>query len=203
VVLMASPMAHQTGFMYGLMMPIMLKASAVLQDIWEPLKAIDLIRTESVTFTMASTPFLTDLAHRRRGPARRCPRCDLPVRWRADPRSAGRTGARGAGRQDRLGLGHDRKRRRHPDQARRRRRARLHHRRLPAARRGIQGGRCRRCKPATGQPGKLLLRACSNFGGYLKRPQWNATDAEDWFDTGDLASSTNAAMCASPAAART
>ena len=27
----------------------------------------------------------------------------------------------------------------------------------------------------------------SNFGGYLKRPQWNGTDAEGWFDTGDLA----------------
>ncbi|MGB6101037.1 MAG: AMP-binding protein, partial [Comamonas sp.] len=62
VVLMASPMAHQTGFMYGLMMPIMLRASAVLQDVWEPQKAIELIRNEHVSFTMASTPFLTDLA---------------------------------------------------------------------------------------------------------------------------------------------
>jgi len=35
--------------------------------------------------------------------------------------------------------------------------------------------------------GKLIVRSCSNFGGYLKRPQWNATDAEGWFDTGDLA----------------
>jgi cyclohexanecarboxylate-CoA ligase len=61
IVLMASPMAHQTGFMYGLMMPIMLRASVVLQDVWEPMKAADLIRQESVTFTMASTPFLTDL----------------------------------------------------------------------------------------------------------------------------------------------
>ena len=33
VVLMASPMAHQTGFMYGLMMPFVLRASAVLLDI--------------------------------------------------------------------------------------------------------------------------------------------------------------------------
>ena len=62
VVLMASPMAHQTGFMYGLMMPIMLRASAVLQDVWEPKQAIELIRGEGVSFTMASTPFLTDLA---------------------------------------------------------------------------------------------------------------------------------------------
>ena len=55
-------MAHQTGFMYGLMMPIMLRCSAVLQDIWDAKKAIELIRAEGVTFTMASTPFLTDLA---------------------------------------------------------------------------------------------------------------------------------------------
>ena len=62
VVLMASPLAHQTGFMYGLMMPIMLRASAVLQDIWDPARAAELVRQERVTFTMASTPFLTDLA---------------------------------------------------------------------------------------------------------------------------------------------
>jgi cyclohexanecarboxylate-CoA ligase len=38
-----------------------------------------------------------------------------------------------------------------------------------------------------GQAGRLLVRCCSNFGGYLKRPHLNGTDAEDWFDTGDLA----------------
>jgi len=38
-----------------------------------------------------------------------------------------------------------------------------------------------------GQVGKLLVRACSNFGGYLHRPQLNNTDADGWFDSGDLA----------------
>ena len=38
-----------------------------------------------------------------------------------------------------------------------------------------------------GAIGRLLVRGCSNFGGYLQRPQWNNTDAEGWFDTGDLA----------------
>ena len=38
-----------------------------------------------------------------------------------------------------------------------------------------------------GTPGKLYVRSCSNFGGYLKRQHLNGTDAEDWFDTGDLA----------------
>ncbi len=87
VVLMASPMAHQTGFMYGLMMPIMLRASAVLQDIWEPKKAVELIRAEGVTFTMASTPFLTDLARTvaETGTSRAQP-AHLPVRRRADSR---------------------------------------------------------------------------------------------------------------------
>ncbi len=33
VVLMASPLAHQTGFLFGLMMPIVLQCGAVLQDI--------------------------------------------------------------------------------------------------------------------------------------------------------------------------
>jgi cyclohexanecarboxylate-CoA ligase len=39
----------------------------------------------------------------------------------------------------------------------------------------------------SGKIGRLLVRSCSNFGGYLKRPQWNGTDRDGWFDTGDLA----------------
>ncbi|WP_367604124.1 AMP-binding protein [Teichococcus rhizosphaerae] len=62
VLMMSSPMAHQTGFMYGLMAPILLGAKVVLQDIWQPEEAADLIEAEGVTFTMASTPFLSDLA---------------------------------------------------------------------------------------------------------------------------------------------
>ena len=46
VVLMASPMAHQTGFMHGLMMPIMLEAGVVLQDIWDPQQAVALVNAE-------------------------------------------------------------------------------------------------------------------------------------------------------------
>jgi cyclohexanecarboxylate-CoA ligase len=75
VVLMASPMAHQTGFMYGLMMPIMLGASTVLQDIWEPRQAVAAINAEGVSFTMASTPFLSDLAKTVAERALPCPRC--------------------------------------------------------------------------------------------------------------------------------
>ncbi|MGA7390418.1 MAG: hypothetical protein WBW99_21170 [Pseudolabrys sp.] len=33
----------------------------------------------------------------------------------------------------------------------------------------------------------MKVRGCSNFVGYLKRPQLYGHDAEEWFDTGDLA----------------
>jgi cyclohexanecarboxylate-CoA ligase len=39
----------------------------------------------------------------------------------------------------------------------------------------------------TGTQGSLQARGCSNFVGYLKRPELDNTDAEGWFDTGDLA----------------
>ncbi|MBN8909026.1 MAG: AMP-binding protein, partial [Rhodospirillales bacterium] len=61
VLLMSSPLAHQTGFLYGVMAPIVLGATQVLQDIWQPEMAADLIQSEGVTFTMGSTPFLSDL----------------------------------------------------------------------------------------------------------------------------------------------
>jgi cyclohexanecarboxylate-CoA ligase len=61
VVLMASPMAHQTGFLVGLLLPLYLGGRVVLQDIWNPTRAADIIEAEQVTMTMASTPFLADL----------------------------------------------------------------------------------------------------------------------------------------------
>ena len=32
-----------------------------------------------------------------------------------------------------------------------------------------------------------MIRSCSSFGGYLKRPDLNDTNVEGWFDTGDIA----------------
>ena len=38
-----------------------------------------------------------------------------------------------------------------------------------------------------GTEGRLQVRGCSNFLGYLKRPELDNTDPDGWFDTGDLA----------------
>ena len=188
VVLMASPMAHQTGFMYGLMMPIILQASAVLQDIWEPKKAIDAIRTEGATFTMASTPFLTDLARTvtetgQTVPSLRtflCAGAPIPgplveqARTALGAKIVSAWGMTENGAVTTTGLDDDDERSFNTDGYP-----------LPGVEIKVVDGDGHPL-PA-GQPGKLLLRACSNFGGYLHRQHLNGTDEQDWFDTGDLA----------------
>lgn len=192
VILMASPMAHQTGFMYGLMMPIMLRASAVLQDLWEPAKAIELIRDERVSFTMASTPFLTDLARTvaadvKAGgvgvPTLRIFLCaGAPIPGPLVEQARGALGAKvvSAWGMSENGavtttLPED------PDT----RPASTDGCPLPGVEVKVVDGDGQALP--VGESGRLLLRACSNFGGYLKRPQLNGTDADDWFETGDLA----------------
>lgn len=188
VVLMASPMAHQTGFMYGLIMPIWLQASAVLQDVWDPIKAIALIRQEQVTFTMASTPFLTDLARTvaEQGggvPSLRsflCAGAPIPGPLVEQARAA--LGAKivsawgmtenGAVTLTRLADADERS---------------FNTDGLPLPGVELKVVDVDGASLPAGEAGKLLLRACSNFGGYLHRPHLNGTDAEGWFDTGDLA----------------
>jgi len=187
VVLMASPMAHQTGFMYGLMMPIMLRASVVLQDIWEPRQAIALVRQEGATFTMASTPFLTDLARTVAETGEGLPTlrtflcAGAPIPGPLVEQARAALGAKvvsawgmtenGAVTLTRLDDSDERS---------------FNTDGCPLPGVEIKVVDVDGQDLAVGEAGRLLLRACSNFGGYLRRPHLNATDAEDWLDTGDL-----------------
>lgn len=188
VVLMASPMAHQTGFMYGLMMPIMLRGSVVLLDQWDPQLGIELIGAEKISFTMASTPFLSDLTKtvRETGsvvPTLKtflCAGAPIPGALVEEARRVLGTkivsawGMTENGAVTLIHLDDDDARASSTDGC------------------PLDGVEVRvaddsgQALPAN-EVGRLLVRSCSNFGGYLKRPQWNATDAEGWFDTGDLA----------------
>jgi cyclohexanecarboxylate-CoA ligase len=188
VVLMASPMAHQTGFMYGLVMPILLRASVLLQDIWDPRKAIELIRAEGASFTMASTPFLNDLARAvaetgARVPSLRtfvCAGAPIPgalvekARKNLGTKIVSAWGMTETGAVTLTGLDDD-------DELA-----------FTTDGRPLPGVEVKVIDPGgTSLPanhvGRLMVRSCSNFGGYLHRPQWNSTDAQGWFDTGDLA----------------
>ena len=188
VVLMASPMAHQTGFMYGLMMPVLLGGCAVLLDVWDPARAAALIAEHRCTFSMASTPFLTDLAAQVESSGADASSLKIflcagaPIPGTLVERAGKSLGAKivsawgmtenGAVT---MTLPDD------PEE------------------RSINTDGCAvpgmevRAVDAEGAPlppnveGRLQVRGCSNFGGYLKRPHLNGTDADGWFETGDMA----------------
>jgi cyclohexanecarboxylate-CoA ligase len=61
VVFMPSPLTHITGILYGLQMPFMLGAPVVLQDVWDPAAAFELMIEHRASFMIAATPFLHGL----------------------------------------------------------------------------------------------------------------------------------------------
>ncbi|MCZ6592967.1 MAG: AMP-binding protein [Alphaproteobacteria bacterium] len=61
VILMPSPLTHITGYLYGIQLPIVLGAPAVLMEMWNAKVAADLIDSHGVTFTIAATVFLQEL----------------------------------------------------------------------------------------------------------------------------------------------
>jgi acyl-CoA synthetase (AMP-forming)/AMP-acid ligase II len=63
VILMSSTFGHQTAYLYGLCLTLLLGAKGVWLDIWSAEEAARLIEAERVTFTMGATPFLHDLTH--------------------------------------------------------------------------------------------------------------------------------------------
>lgn len=187
-VLMASPLAHQTGFMYGLMMPIVLGARVVYQDVWNAGRAVDLIAAEGVTFTMAATPFLSDLADEaaKRPDDVRTLRTFLsagaPIPRALVRRAAESLGANiisawgmtenGAVTTTRIGDP--------PDKT-------FETDGFPMKGMEIRVVDENGAVLPPDREGRLQARGASNFVGYLKHPEWYATDAEGWFETGDLA----------------
>jgi len=61
VILMASTFGHQTGYLYGFCVKLLLGATGIWLDIWNAEEAARLIEAHRVTFTMGATPFLQDL----------------------------------------------------------------------------------------------------------------------------------------------
>lgn len=187
-VMMASPLAHQTGFLYGVMMPVYLQATAVLQDIWDPAYAVKVAHAEKPTFTMASTPFLADLidiAPKYPGQldslkvfvSAGAPIPGALVEKAAEVVSARVVSAWGMTENGAVTMTQ-------PDD--------------PVSRASssdglalpwmeVQAVNDQHEPVAVGQEGNLLVRGASLFVGYLKRPELYRVDDEGWFETGDLA----------------
>ena len=188
VIHMPSPLAHQLGFMYGIVLPIMLGGTAILQDIFSAPEMARQIRDEAASFTMGATPFLNDLTEHVAATGQATPSLRVFVSAGAPiPRalvakarqtlgaaivSAWGMSENGAVTTTRLDDGEEKATTTDGGP-------------LPGMELRILGADGA-VLPA-GQEGQLQVRGCSNFIGYLKRPELNPNDPDGWFDTGDLA----------------
>ncbi|MCE8012413.1 AMP-binding protein [Billgrantia desiderata] len=187
-VFMPSPLAHQLGFLYGLMLPVYLQATAVLQDTWKPAEAVDIIRAERPSLMLGSTPFLADIAEQAEahGPDLQSLKLfmcagapipsplvekaarNLPTRiisaWGMTENGAVTTTRPGDA----------------PSRA-------VHTDGLPLPFMELKVTDLEGNTLPPGQEGPLYVRGASLFVGYFKQPELYGVDAEGWFPTGDLA----------------
>ncbi len=56
-----SPLAHQTGFLYGMTLALVLGVPQITQAEWDAKRALTSLNTHGASFVQAATPFLTDL----------------------------------------------------------------------------------------------------------------------------------------------
>lgn len=56
-----TPLAHQTGLLYGMWLSFALGSTQVIQDVWDAHRAAAALREWDGTFVQAATPFLADL----------------------------------------------------------------------------------------------------------------------------------------------
>lgn len=187
VFFMPSPLAHQTGFLVGILMPILVQGTSVLQDIWNGDRAVPIIRSEAATITMASTPFLLDLTEAVEREGGDLPSFRIfiaggaPIPRALVRRSSARLGAAivsiwgmtecGASTatdvDDPVDVSSETDGRPNPG---------------AEIRVVDQAGNV---LPA-GSEGHLQVRAAGNFVGYLKRPNLYTVDQDGWLETGDL-----------------
>lgn len=60
VIVMPSPLAHASGFLYGVLMPITWRQKVVYQDLWNAETFLDIVEAEAGTYTIGSPPFVMD-----------------------------------------------------------------------------------------------------------------------------------------------
>jgi cyclohexanecarboxylate-CoA ligase len=68
VFLMASPVAHISGLLYGILLPVQVGARVVLMESWDAGAFLELVEREGATFSAGATPFLQDVVDHPRVP---------------------------------------------------------------------------------------------------------------------------------------
>lgn len=188
VLLVASPVGHMTGYAAIVLLAVYLGGTMVLQDVWDAKHGVDLMSQEGVTYTAASTPFLSDICEAVKAGAPRpqslrsflCGGAPIPSvlieragkeldlkvcsLWGMTEVLSGtltepsRVADKSASTDGR------------PQDGMEVRIVDFDGKLLPA-----------------GESGRLLVRGSQMFKGYYKRPDLETFDSEGWFDSGDLA----------------
>ena len=190
VALMSSTFGHQTGYLYGYCLTLLLGSTGVWLDVWNAEEAARLIEAERVTYTMGATPFLQDLTYspavdqrdlsslrlfisagaaiprKLVQDARKRLRCAISAGWGMSEN--GLVTCNGLDDPDEKVFGTD-------------------GRPLPGMDVAVVGDDGE-ILPA-GREGDLLVRGHSQFVGYWKRPEFtrDAHTPDGWFKTGDRA----------------
>jgi cyclohexanecarboxylate-CoA ligase len=186
-ILSATPLAHQLGFILGVIVPVVVASSVVMQDVWSAPVALERIREHNVTFAMGATPFLADLIdHAAKagdaGSLRTFLSAGAPIPRQLVKRAREEIGFKvlsAYGMTENLLVSSTR-----PDDPEQKV---FETDGIPTVGIELRVVSLEGKILAIGEAGKLLTRGTSLFVGYLKRPELYNVDKEGWFDTGDLA----------------
>lgn len=188
IMLAATPLGHLTGYAMLAMLPLMLGSTTVLQDVWEVKRALEIIARENVSFTAASTPFLTDLVNEVSAGAQRpesfrlflCAGAPIPSSLIDRAFSEMKLAVCSAWGMTEVVAASMTEPHRAAEKS-----SRSDGLALPNVELLIVDDAG--AELPLGQTGRLLVKTPSLFGGYLKRPELNGLTEGGWFDTGDLA----------------
>ena len=61
VCFMASTLAHQTGFLYGFIVPLSTGQKVVYQEVWDAQQLVSIVDDEQIAYTLSATPFVADM----------------------------------------------------------------------------------------------------------------------------------------------
>ena len=188
VLLVASPVGHMTGYAAIVLLSVYLGGTMVLQDVWEAKRGVSLMASEGVTYTAASTPFLSDICEAVKAGAPHpkdlrsflCGGAPIPsVLIERAANELGLTVCSLWGMTEVLSGTLTEP-------------ARAAEKSASTDGRSIEGMEVRivdfEGRPVpTGESGRLLVRGAQMFKGYYKRPELPTFDSDGWFDSGDLA----------------
>jgi cyclohexanecarboxylate-CoA ligase len=188
VMLVASPVGHMTGYAAIVLLSVYLGGTMILQDVWEAKHGVSLMAREGVTYTAASTPFLSDIceAVKAGAPHPKALRSFLcggaPIPSVLIERAANELGLKVCslwGMTEILSGTLTEP-------------SRAGEKSATTDGRAQDGMEVRIVDPdgnpvPAGQSGRLLVRGAQMFKGYYKRPELQTFDSEGWFDSGDLA----------------